>query len=247
MAAYIEGKQRELSAPSVKQHLAGLRMLFHWMVLGQVLPTNPALFVKGPKFSRQVGITPILEPSQMRELLDSIETTSLKGLRDRAAIALVAYTFARVTAVVLLLREDYRVHGKRPQLRLQEKGGKEKLVWLHHKAEEFLDRYLEKARITDPQAPLFQSLDKLHRLTGQGMSRRDLLRAVKQRCANAGLSDAICNHTFRGTGITVFLQNGGSLEAAQDLANHSDPRTTKLYDRRKDLATLSEIERRIAF
>jgi hypothetical protein len=46
---------------------------------------------------------------------------------------------------------------------------------------------------------------------------------------------------------TVFLQNGGSLEAAQDMANHSDPRTTKLYDRRKDLATLSEIERRIAF
>jgi site-specific recombinase XerD len=106
VAAYIEGKQRELSAPSVKQHLAGLRMLFNWLVVGQVLRSNPALFVKGPKFSRQVGITPILEPGQMRELLDSIETTSLKGLRDRAAIAVMAYTFARVSAVVLLLRED---------------------------------------------------------------------------------------------------------------------------------------------
>lgn len=247
VAAYIEAKQRELSAPSIKQHLAGLRMLFNWLVLGQVLPNNPALFVKGPKFSRQVGITPILEASQMRDLLDSIETTSLKGLRDRAAIAVMAYTFARVSAVVLLQREDYRFQGKRPQLRLQEKGGKEKLIWLHHEAEEFLDRYLEKAGITDAKAPLFQTLDKLHRLTGQGISRRDLLRAVKQRCASAGLPETICNHTFRGTGITVFLQNGGSLEAAQDLANHSDPRTTKLYDRRKDLATLSEIERRIAF
>ena len=247
VAAYIEAKQRELSPPSIKQHLAGLRVLFNWLVLGQVLPTNPALFVKGPKFSRQVGITPILEAGQMRDLLDSIETTSLKGLRDRAAIALMAYTFARVSAIVLLLREDYRLMGKRPQLRLQEKGGKEKLVWLHHDAEEFLDRYLEAAAIVDPKAPLFQTLDKLHRLTGQGMGRRDLLRAVKQRCANAGLPETICNHTFRGTGITVFLQKGGSLEAAQDLANHSDPRTTKLYDRRKDLATLSEIERRIAF
>lgn len=121
------------------------------------------------------------------------------------------------------------------------------LVWLHHEAEEFLDRYLEKAGIREGKAPLFQTLDKRHRLTGQGMGRRDLLRAVKTRCANAGLPETICNHTFRGTGITVFLQNGGSLEAAQDLANHSDPRTTKLYDRRKDLATLSEIERRIAF
>lgn len=247
VAAYIEAKQRELSAPSVKQHLAGLRMLFNWLVLGQVLPTNPALFVKGPKFSRQVGITPILEAGQMRELLDSIGTTSLKGLRDRAAIAMMAYTFARVGAVVRLRREDYRLLGKRPQLRLQEKGGKEKLVWLHHEAEEFLDHYLEQAGIAEPKAPLFQTLDKLHRLTGQEMSRRDLLRAVKQRCADAGLPETICNHTFRGTGITVFLQNGGSLEAAQDLANHSDPRTTKLYDRRKDLATLSEIERRIAF
>lgn len=247
MAAYIEAKQREWSAPSIKQHLAALRMLFNWLVIGQVLPTNPALFVKGPKFSRQVGVTPILEAIQMRQLLDSIETTSLKGLRDRAAIAVMAYTFARVSAVVGLRREDYRLMGKRPQLRLQEKGGKEQLVWLHHEAEEFLDRYLERAGIADPPAPLFQTLDKLHRLTGKGISRRDLLRAVKQRCAEAGLPETISNHTFRGTGITVFLQNGGSLEAAQDLANHSDPRTTKLYDRRKDLATLSEIERRIAF
>lgn len=247
VAAYIEAKQHELSPPSIKQHLAGLRMLFNWLVIGQVLPTNPALFVKGPKFSRQVGITPILEANQMRALLDSIETTSVKGLRDRAAIALMAYTFARVSAIVQLAREDYRLMGKRPQLRLQEKGGKEKLVWLHHEAEEFLDRYLEKAGIREGKAPLFQTLDKQHRLTGQGISRRDLLRAVKQHCAQAGLPDTICNHTFRGTGITVFLQNGGSLEAAQDLANHSDPRTTKLYDRRKDLATLSEIERRIAF
>ncbi len=74
-----------------------------------------------------------------------------------------------------------------------------------------------------------------------------MLRAVKARCATAGLSEAFCNLTFRGTGITLFLHNGGALEAAQDMANHSDPRTTKLYDRRKDLATLREIERRIAF
>ena len=74
-----------------------------------------------------------------------------------------------------------------------------------------------------------------------------MLRVVKERCSAAGLSEDFCNHTFRGTGITVFLNNGGSLEAAQDMANHSDPRTTKLYDRRKELATLSEIERRIAF
>ena len=96
-------------------------------------------------------------------------------------------------------------------------------------------------------ASVFQTLNKNHVLTGERISRRDILRIVKGRCAAAGLPESICNHTFRGTGIRVFVQNGGPLEVAQDTANHSDPRTTKLYDRRKDFATLSEIERRIAF
>jgi integrase/recombinase XerD len=262
VSAYIESMS--LSPPSVKQHLAALRGLFNWFVIKQAVPDNPALFVKGPKFSRQIGITPILEADQMRQLLNSIPLArevkiaakhgggvrieaDVRGLRDRAIIAIMAYTFARVSAVLKLKRGDYTLQGKRGRLRLLEKGNKEKLVWLHHEAEEYLDSYLEISAIAEAQAPLFQTMDKSHRLTGHALSRRDMLRIVKGRCAAAGLPDGICNHTFRGTGITVFLQNGGSLEAAQDMANHTDPRTTKLYDRRKDLATLSEIERRIAF
>lgn len=262
VSAYIESK--EMSPPSIKQHVAALRGLFNWLVIKQVVPENPAMFVKGPKFSRQVGITPIMEAEQMRLLLDSIrvvrkvrnpgkhgggvkEVANIKGLRDRAAIAIMGYTFARVSAVVGVKLGDYRHEGKRARLRVMEKGGKEKLVWLHREAEEFLDAYIKETGITDADAPLFQSLDKGHRLTGEAILRRDMLDVVKVRCKAAGLSEEFCNHTFRGTGITVFLNNGGSLEAAQDMANHTDPRTTKLYDRRKDLATLSEIERRIAF
>lgn len=262
VSAYIEAKP--LTAPSIKQHLAALRGLFNWLVIKQVVPENPAMFVKGPKFSRQVGITPIMEAEQMRQLLDSIpitrkikvpakhggghrEVADIKGLRDRTIIAIMGYTFGRVSAVIGVKRGDYRHEGKRARLRLLEKGNKEKLVWLHREAEEFLDTYLAAAAIEDKEAALFQSVDKALRLTGEALDRRNMLRAVKARCAAAGLSEEFCNHTFRGTGITVFLHNGGALEAAQDMANHSDPRTTKLYDRRRDLATLSEIERRIAF
>jgi integrase/recombinase XerD len=205
-----------------------------------------------------------LQAGEMRELINSIavvrevkipkkhgggvrEVPDIKGLRDRAAIAIMAYTFARVSAVARLKRADYRIEGKRARLRLLEKGNKEKLVWLHHEAEQFLDAWLAQAQLEDGEQALFQTLGKTHRLTGEAMSRRDYLRMVKTRAQAAGLPESICNHTFRGTGITVFLQNGGALEAAQDMANHTDPRTTKLYDRRKDLATLSEIERRIAF
>jgi site-specific recombinase XerD len=248
----------------VKQHLAALRGLFNWLVVKQVVSENPAMFVKGPRFSRQTGVTPILEAEQMRALLDSIPVArevkipkkhgggvriepDVKGLRDRAVIAIMAYTFARVSAVAGLKLGDYRLEGKRARLRMVEKGGKEKLVWLHHEAEQFLDAYLAAVALDGAGTALFQTLDKLHRMTGAPLTRRDMLRIVKERCLAAGLSETFCNHTFRGTGITVFLQNGGSLEAAQDMANHTDPRTTKLYDRRKDLATLSEIERRIAF
>jgi integrase/recombinase XerD len=247
--------------PSIKQHLAALRGLFNWLVIKQVVPETPALFVKGPKFSCQIGITPTMEADQMRQLLDSIpvmrkvkvprkhggehqEAVDIKGLRDRAAIGIMAYTFARVSAVEGLRLGDYRMEGKHSRLRLIEEGNKEILIWLHREAEEPLHTYIKEAGISGAHAPLFQSLDKVHRFTGDAILRWDI---VKSRCKAAGLSEEFCNHTFRGTGITVFLQNGGSLEAAQDMANHSDPRTTKLYDRREDLATLSEIERRIAF
>jgi integrase/recombinase XerD len=230
VSAYIEGKP--LTAPSIKQHLAALRGLFNWFVIKQVVPDNPALFVKGPKFSRKIGVTPIMEAKEVRTLLDSIpvtrrikvpkklgggykEVADIKGLRDRAAIAIMGYTFARVSAVVGLTRADYRLEGKRARLRLLEKGNKEQLVWLHHETEGYLDAYIAAAGISDAAAPLFQSLDKAHRLTGEAISRRDMLRVVKERCIAAGLSETFCNHTFRGTGMTVFLSNGGSLEACR--------------------------------
>jgi site-specific recombinase XerD len=128
VSAYIESMP--LTAPSVKQHLAALRGLFNWLVIKQAVRDNPALFVKGPRFSRQVGITPILQAGEMRRLVNSIpvvrkvkvpkklgggfrEVPDLKGLRDRAVIAIMAYTFARVSAVARLKRQDYRIEGKR--------------------------------------------------------------------------------------------------------------------------------------
>jgi integrase/recombinase XerD len=162
-------------------------------VIMQVVPDNSAIFVEGLKFSRQIGITPIFQAGEMRSLINSIPVTrevkipkkhgggfkevpDVKGRRDRAAIAIMAYTFARVSAVAGLKREDYRIEGKRAQLRLLEKGNKEKLVSLHHEAEQFLDAWLAGAHIKDGAQSSFQTLDKVHRLTGVAMSRRDFLR-----------------------------------------------------------------------
>jgi len=98
VAAYIEHRLITASKPTVKQHLAAIRALFDWMVVGQAIEMNPAASVRGPKYSISKGKTPVLSGEQARELLDSIDACTLAGKRDRALIALMTYTFARVSA-----------------------------------------------------------------------------------------------------------------------------------------------------
>ena len=158
IAAYIEGLQRELAAPSVKQHLAAIRRLFDYLVTGGVLPHNPAAAVRGPKHVVKVGKTPVLTEEEARALFDSIDTRTLVGLRDRALLAVMTYSFARVGAVVKMEVRDYYTQGKRSFFRLHEKGGKFHQVPVHHTAGDYVDAYLEAAGIRDEgRTPLFRT------------------------------------------------------------------------------------------
>jgi integrase len=221
-------------------------MLFDWLVTGHIVPINPAWSVRGPRHVVKKGKTPVLTAIEARQLLDSIETGTLIGLRDRAMIALMCYNLARVSAAVTMNIEDYYQQGKRSWFRLHEKGGKFYEVPAHHNAEEYLDAYLTTAGIGDDRiTPLFRSADgRTGTLTDQRMSRTDVFRMVKRRGLACGISiDRICCHTFRATSITAYLENGGTIEHAQAIAAHESPRTTKLYDRTNDTLTLDEIER----
>ncbi len=242
VAAYIENHPG--AAPSVKQHLAAIRMLFDWLVVGQVVPLNPAASVRGPKYVVRRGKTPVLKADQARALLDSIKTDSVVGLRDRAIIAVMVYTFGRVSAMVHMRVEDYYQNGKRWWIRLHEKGGKRHEVPAHHNAEAYLDAYLDAAGIWDEKrSPLFRSVDKRRQLTANPITRTDVLRMVKRRALEAELPSSTCCHTFRATGITAYLEAGGTIENAQAIAAHESPRTTKLDDRTGDEITLDEVER----
>ena len=242
VASYIE--QHQASAPTVKQHLAAIRMLFDWLVIGQIVPMNPAASVRGPKHVVKVGKTPVLKASEARQLIDSIDTNDIVGLRDRALIGMMVYSFARVSAAVGMRVEDYYLTGRRYWFRLHEKGGKRHQVPAHHNAEAYMDGYLDAAGIRDQRkAPLFRSVDRHRNLTEHGMSRSDVLRMIKRRAKDAGLPSSTCCHTFRATGITDYLENGGTVENAQAIAAHESPQTTKLYDRTGDEITLDEVER----
>jgi integrase/recombinase XerD len=244
VAAYIEELGVVASRPTVKQHLAAIRMLFDWLVVGQIVPGNPTASVRGPKHVVKTGKTPVLTPDEARLLLDSIDTSTVVGLRDRAVIATMIYTFARVGATVAMDVADYYQQGKRWWVRLHEKGGKRHDVPAHHSLEEVLDAYLTAAGTGDDKTtPLFRTVDRHRHLTQNRMDRRDVLAMVKRRARDAELGTTIGCHSFRATGITTYLLNGGTLEKAQSIAAHESPRTTKLYDRTSDAVSLDEIEK----
>lgn len=246
MAAYVEGLQKRVSAPTVKQNLAALRMLFDWLVLGQVLATNPANFVRGPKHSIKKGKTPVLTAEETRALLDSIDTSTVIGLRDRALIALMTYTFARVGAGAENMRvEDVYVQGRRMWVRLHEKGGKRQDMPCHHLLEQYLHTYVDHAGLQlNPKGYLFRSvIGKTGLLSENPMRQYDVYRMIGRRALAAGILTKVGCHTFRATGITTYLKNGGKLEIAQQMAAHESARTTGLYDRRDDQVSLDEVER----
>jgi integrase len=174
-----------------------------------------------------------------------LPTASTKDKRDKAIIGVLTYTFARVSAVVRMKVKDYYRAGNRWKVRLQEKGGKRRDVPLHHKAKDYLDAYLGAAGIADEDGtPLFRTIGRSKDLTGRPLSRTSVLRMVKARADKAGFDPRrVCCHTFRGTGITAYLENGGKLEVAQHIAGHSDASTTKLYDRRRELVDQEKVEK----
>ena len=245
VAAWVEQLGREVSAPTVKQHLAAVRMLFDWLATGGVLPFNPATAVRGPKHSTKKGKTPVLMPDEARLLLDTIDPTTQIGLRDRALIGLMVYSFARIGAAVGMKVEDVYTQTRRLWVRLNEKGGKHHEMPCHHNLESWLSAYIEEAGLgATPKAPLFQTVDRSARvLSGTALGQRDAHAMIRRRAKAAGIGTPIGNHTFRATGITAYLKNGGTLEKAATMANHSSTRTTQLYDRRSDELTLDEVER----
>ena len=172
VAAYIEQLTRAKAAPTVKQHLAAIGMLFDWLTSGGILPFNPAASVRGPKHVVKRGKTPVLTAGEARQLLDSIVpddpafTPTLIDLRDRALIAVMVYSFARVSAALGMKVADYYIEGRKAWFRLHEKGGKRHEVPAHHNAADYVDAYIAAAGIAaEKKSPLFRSIDRHRTLT----------------------------------------------------------------------------------
>ncbi|MGE3424730.1 MAG: tyrosine-type recombinase/integrase [Dehalococcoidia bacterium] len=240
-----ENRTKPRSKPTVKQHLAALTELYNFLVSEQIVETNPFGAVKRPKYRVQRGKTPYLGEKDAIAFLESIDTSTLSGIRDRAYIGTCIRSFGRVSAVLNLNGEDYYPRGNRWYFHLREKNGWELEVPAHHKQEEYMHEYLAIAGHT-PGVPLFRSLTPKRELhPTRRLTRNEALAMVKRRARKAEKPEwsRLCNHTWRATGITNFLEHGGTVERAAQIAGHRDVKTTKLYDRRDEAVSLDDIER----
>ena len=218
VATYIEQLTGLLQAPTVKVHLATIRKLFDFLVTGHIVMTNPASAVRGPSHSLKKGATPVLLADEARQLLDSIDISKISGLRDRAVIAVMVYSFARVSATVGMNVEDYFVQHRKRWFRLHEKGGKHHDVPAHHNAIEYVEAYMDAAGIREEsKGPLFRSMNRRREISLNRMHRNDVLRMIKRRASKAEIGSRVGCHTFRVTGITAYLSNGGPLNMLSEL------------------------------
>lgn len=246
VASYLEQMEADgRSVATQKQHMAAIRMFLDYLVTDGILPSNVALSVHAPRHVVTVGKTPILDAAEAGKLLAKIGSKDLVALRDRALIAVMLFSFARISAAVGLACDDVFIQSKRHWLRLKEKGGKPHVMPCHHTLDAFLLEYMEAAGLTiADKAPLFRTVDRATGLlSAKRFDRVQAYQMVQRRAKAAGIKTDVCNHSFRGTGITTYLLNSGTLEQARYMAGHASMRTTQLYDRRAQRATLDHVER----
>lgn len=244
---YIDGLRKErTSVATRKQHLAALRHFFDSLVTRHAMILNPALSVRGERYQVVEGKTPEITVQGARALLASIGTGNVVCLRDRAIVALLIYTAARAGAVATLKRGSLYYTGDQWMTHFDEKGGKSREIPVRHDLEQMLFEYVDAAGIRDAakDTPLFRTAyGKTGRFTLNAMQVGDVCRMVKRRLKDAGMASRLSPHSFRVTTITDLLEQGVPLEDVQKLAGHSDPRTTRLYDRRERNVTRNIVER----
>jgi site-specific recombinase XerD len=241
---YLDGLA--VSTPTKKLHLAAIRSFLDLLVQRHVLVLNAAHSVKAPRYAAIEGKTPEITVEQCRRLLASIRLNNVLDYRDRAIIGILIYTAARAGAVASLRVKDFVRDGAQFVLCFSEKGGKARRIPVRADLEGFIMDYLGVAAIMDVgrEEPLFRSAaGRTGRLTPQGISAIDLYRMVKRRLKQAGIQTDASPHSFRACTATDLLLQNVPLESVQELLGHSEPRTTRLYDRRKKEVTRNLVER----
>ena len=234
-------QQQGASNATIRRKLTTLRSLFSYLQIYGYTGANPAhgKFVQAPSVPRD-GKTVGLSPGDCRRLLEAPSPYTPAGIRDRAILAVLAYSACRVGELVRLRVSDFRTTGEHRVLGILGKGGKERVVPLHLEAVERLSDWLSVAEITDHRfGPLFRPTRSAR---GQGLdgfrpgylTTRSVQLLVHKYAHRLGLDPAVSVHSLRVTALTTARERGSDIIDLQDFAGHSDPRTTLTYIRSRD-------------
>jgi integrase/recombinase XerD len=227
-----------LANSSVVRKLTVLRSLFSYLQTYGYVGANPAHsdYVSAPAVPRD-GKTVGLTPEDCRHLLDAPSIESPLGVRDRAILAVFAYTGCRVGELSRLRVADYLQTGGHRVLNIRGKGGKERRVPLHAEAVERLEEWI--ALLAETSGPLFRP-PRVSRNRGRdgfaasALSRRAVQKLVKVYALRLKLDPHVTVHSFRVTALTTARERGSDIIDLQDFAGHADPRTTLTYIRSRD-------------
>jgi integrase/recombinase XerD len=234
-------RERGLANSSIRRKMTVLRSLFSYLRTYGYTGANPAHsdFVEAPAVPRD-GKTVGLSPQACRLLIDAPDTSMPAGVRDRAILAVLAYSACRVGELARLQVGDYKTTGGHKVLEVLGKGGKERRVPLHPEAMERLEEWLDAAGIRDDvNGPLFRAARTARAQGRDGfrdipLSRRAIQLLVKKYVTGLGLDSAVSVHSFRVTALTTAREQGVDIIDLQDFAGHADPRTTLSYIRSRD-------------
>lgn len=244
IVAYRDYLKLEHKPTTVQSYLAAVKLFFQWTEREGLYP-NVADRVKGAKLDTEHK-KDYLTSKQTLKLLEGIDRTSLKGLRDYAILSLMVTTGLRTISIVRANIADIRTAGDAVALYYQGKGHEEKAdyVKLAEPVEEAIRAYLRARGATDGKEPLFASI--AHRNGGGRMTTRSISRVAKENLIAAGLnSDRLTAHSLRHTAATLNLLNGGTVEETQQLLGHANINTTLIYSHALERAK-NESENRIA-
>ena len=188
-----------------------------------------------PRDGKTVG----LSPEDCRRLLDAPDPGTPAGIRDRALLAVLAYTACRVGEIARLKVADYKTSVGHRVLEVLGKGGKERRVPLHPEAVERIEAWLDTAAIRDDAGgPLFRAVKHVDAgrdgFRSASLTRRAIQLLIEQYVRRLGLDPAVTVHSLRVTALTTARERGADIIDLQDFAGHSDPRTTLTYIRSRD-------------
>lgn len=242
--AYRDELKKNHKPTTVQSYLEAVKLFFQWTEQERLYP-NIAAHIKGAKLDSEYK-RDYLTTKQVSKLLDAIDTSTLKGLRDYAMLSLMVTTGLRTISVIRADIGDIRTAGDSVALYYQGKGHEEKAdyVKIAEPVEAAIRKYLVVRGETDSSAPLFSSIS--NRNSGGRMTTRSISRVAKNHLIEIDLkSDRLTAHSLRHTAATLNLLNGGTVEETKQLLGHANINTTLIYSHALERAK-NDSESRIA-